>query len=72
MSCLHLKQISHVCQEQGLNLGQTDLIRLVCSECGHQEVCPANSVFAPENVSTTPQMTFIGLNVHGAGLPADC
>lgn len=44
MICTHLKQIHVACQTSGFEIGQTDLIRMVCSECGEQEVCPANSV----------------------------
>jgi hypothetical protein len=44
MTCIHLKEINRVCEDSGLKLGRTDLIRVVCKECGDQEVCPANSI----------------------------
>lgn len=42
MACVHLKQLYDLCQEHELKLGATDLIRVVCRQCGEQEVCPSN------------------------------
>ena len=41
MACVHLKQLYKLCQEQELKLGGTDLIRVVCHQCGEREVCPS-------------------------------
>lgn len=66
MTCTHLKEISRVCEDNGLKLGRTDLVRVVCGECGEQEVCPANSVELEERDASPaiiPEATR-SMNVH--------
>jgi hypothetical protein len=46
MTCKHLKDLYEVCQTHRLTLSSTDLIRIVCPQCGIEEVCP--SVLAEE------------------------
>lgn len=41
MTCIHLRKLYQLCQDEGLKLGGSDLIRIVCEQCGVQEVCPA-------------------------------
>ena len=41
MTCVHLQQLYKLCQEHDLKLSGSDLIHLVCHECGEQEVCPS-------------------------------
>lgn len=41
MTCVHLRQLFKLCDEHDLKLGGSDLIRVVCKQCGAQEVCPA-------------------------------
>ncbi len=41
MTCTHLRQLYNLCREHDLKLGGSDLIRVVCTQCGEQEVCPA-------------------------------
>lgn len=41
MTCVHLRQLYQLCQEHDLKLGGSDLIRVVCNQCGEQEVCPS-------------------------------
>ncbi len=41
MTCIHLQSLYKLCQEQELKLGGSDLIRVVCRQCGVQEVCPS-------------------------------
>ena len=41
MACVHLQKLYKLCQEQSLKLGGADLIRVVCHQCGEQEVCPS-------------------------------
>lgn len=41
MTCVHLQQLFKLCQEHDLKLGGSDLIHIVCRQCGEQEVCPA-------------------------------
>lgn len=40
MTCVHLKQLYQLCQEHNLKLSGSDLIRVACTQCGEQEVCP--------------------------------
>jgi hypothetical protein len=46
MTCKHLKELYEICQTHRLKLSSTDLIRIVCPQCGVEEVCP--SVLADE------------------------
>lgn len=41
MTCVHLRRLYQLCEEHELKLGSSDLIRVVCQQCGEQEVCPA-------------------------------
>lgn len=41
MACTHLKQLFQLCEENELKLSGSDLIRVVCGQCGEQEVCPS-------------------------------
>jgi hypothetical protein len=41
MTCKHLKELYDVCQTNNLKLSSTDLIRIVCPQCGEEEVCPS-------------------------------
>ena len=41
MTCVHLQQLYRLCQEHDLKLGGSDLIHIVCNQCGEQEVCPS-------------------------------
>jgi hypothetical protein len=41
MTCVHLRKLYQLCQEEHLTLSGSDLIRIVCHQCGHQEVCPS-------------------------------
>jgi hypothetical protein len=41
MTCVHLQQLFRLCHEHDLKLGGSDLIRVVCNQCGEQEVCPS-------------------------------
>jgi hypothetical protein len=44
MACIHLQQLYKLCQQHDLKLGGSDLVRLVCRQCGAQEVCPSNLI----------------------------
>jgi hypothetical protein len=41
MTCKHLTQLYDYCQTHNLKLSSTDLIRIVCPQCGVEEVCPS-------------------------------
>lgn len=41
MTCVHLQELYKLCNEHELRLGSSDLIRIVCSQCGEEEVCPS-------------------------------
>jgi hypothetical protein len=41
MTCKHLTQLYDFCQTHNLKLSSTDLIRIVCPQCGVEEVCPS-------------------------------
>ena len=41
MTCVHLQQLYKLDEQYNLKLGVSDLIRIVCRQCGAQEVCPS-------------------------------
>jgi hypothetical protein len=41
MSCKHLKELYEMCERHNLKLSSTDLIRIVCPQCGVEEQCPS-------------------------------
>lgn len=41
MPCKHLKALYELCETHGLKLSSSDLIRIMCPECGTEEVCPS-------------------------------
>ncbi len=41
MTCIHLRQLYQLCQDHDLKIGGSDLIRVVCHQCGEQEICPS-------------------------------
>ena len=41
MICTHVKKLYQVCEQEGLRLSSSDLIHIVCDQCGVQEVCPS-------------------------------
>ncbi|MFN7732696.1 MAG: hypothetical protein ACK5OB_12385 [Pirellula sp.] len=42
MSCVHLKELDRLCHDHQLEISRSDMVRLVCTECGEHEVCPCN------------------------------
>ena len=53
MSCVHLKKLYALCAEEELKISGPELIRLVCTQCGEQEVCP--SVLMEQYEATHPE-----------------
>jgi hypothetical protein len=41
MTCHHLQSLYELCRNSGIKLSSSDLIRVVCTECEIEEVCPA-------------------------------
>ena len=41
MVCVHLRRLYQLCRDEKLRLGGSDLIHLICQNCGIQEGCPA-------------------------------
>ena len=41
MTCIHLRELYQLCQNESLKLSSSDLIHIVCQKCGEQEVCPS-------------------------------
>jgi len=42
MVCDHLRQLYQLCQDQKNRLSGSDLIHIVCEQCGRKDVCPSN------------------------------
>ncbi|MGE0760225.1 MAG: hypothetical protein AB7F89_15150 [Pirellulaceae bacterium] len=41
MACVHLRRLFQLCQDEKLRLSGSDLIHIVCQQCGVQERCPS-------------------------------
>ena len=41
MTCVHLRELYHLCEQNDLKIGGSDLVRIVCRQCNEQEVCPS-------------------------------
>jgi hypothetical protein len=41
MTCKHLKELYSLCEQHHLKLTSTDLVRIVCPQCGVEDVCPS-------------------------------
>ena len=41
MTCVHLKELYQLCQENNLRFSGSDFVHIVRRECGEQEVCPS-------------------------------
>jgi len=41
MICVHVKKLYQLCEQEGLKLSSSDLVHIVCKECGVKEVCPS-------------------------------
>lgn len=57
MNCIHLQQLVQLCHDNDLRLSSSDLIHIVCNQCGKQDVCPSNLVEqfdSPEDDAGTP------------------
>ena len=42
MVCEHLRQLYQLCLDQKIRLSGSDLIHVVCHQCGRHDVCPSN------------------------------
>ncbi len=51
MVCDHLKQLYQLCVDQKIRLSASDLIHVVCEQCGRQEVCPSNLRTEPDELA---------------------
>ncbi len=73
MTCVEFQTICRVCADHGIAIGKTDLVRMVCNECGSQEVCSVNSVFPIEDGSKAESLSqgCVLMNVHAFGAE-DC
>jgi len=40
MTCVHLKKLFQLCEENQLRFSSADLVHVVCDQCQHDEVCP--------------------------------
>ena len=41
MSCVHLRQLFQLCEENELKFSGGDLVHVVCKQCQLEEVCPS-------------------------------
>jgi len=44
MSCVHLKKLFQLCEENQIEFSSGDMVHIVCNQCQQQEVCPTRPV----------------------------
>jgi hypothetical protein len=68
MACIHLQQLYDLCREHDIKLGGSDLIHLVCEQCGKQEVCPSMLINHHDAADVVPPLARAG-SADGAMRP---
>lgn len=41
MTCIHLRQLYQLCQDNGLKISSSDVVRIACRQCEEVETCPS-------------------------------
>ena len=41
MACIHLTQLYQLCEKHQLQFSSSHLVRIICKECGSEDVCPS-------------------------------
>ncbi len=41
MSCVHLRRLYQLCEDEDIKLAGSDLLHIVCTQCGVKETCPS-------------------------------
>ncbi|MFN6104274.1 MAG: hypothetical protein ACK5EA_07475 [Planctomycetaceae bacterium] len=68
MVCDHLRQLYQLCLDQKIRLSASDLIHVVCEQCGRQEVCPSNLVTSLDD--SEPSAPHPGHQSHKPATPS--
>ena len=53
MTCVHLRKLYELCDENQLEFSSSDLVRIVCKQCEREEVCP--SALIGDQISEEPE-----------------
>lgn len=61
MTCVHIRELYQLCLAHNMHISSSELIHIVCHECGVKEECPSTMVFSDDGPSerrtTGPQAT---------------
>lgn len=60
MSCVHLRRLYQLCEDEDIKLAGTDLLHIVCTQCGVKETCP--DVLMDEYDSDKPDQSTGAIN----------
>ena len=41
MTCVHLRKLFELCEQNDIKLSSAELVHAVCTQCGKKEVCPS-------------------------------
>lgn len=41
MTCVHLRKLYELCEQNDIKLSSAELVHVVCTQCGQKEVCPS-------------------------------
>ena len=53
MTCVHLRKLYELCDENQLAFSSSDLVRIVCKQCEREEVCP--SALIGDDIADQPE-----------------
>jgi hypothetical protein len=68
MPCTHIKHLSEYCRTHDLKVSSSDLLRIVCPQCGMEEVCPSLPVADYDERHPQPEPATSPQNVDGKQL----
>ena len=61
MTCLHLRELYSLCQKHDLKIASSELVHIVCKQCGVAETCPSTCAdeydqrLSPHEVPSGPE-----------------
>ena len=68
MTCVHLRKLYELCEQNDIKLSSAELVHVVCTQCGMKEVCPSMMMEEVEWDDTHPHhettVTAPGTPVH--------
>jgi Fe2+ or Zn2+ uptake regulation protein len=65
MVCVHLRKLYQLCQDENIQLSSSDLIHIVCEQCGVKDVCPSALIEQLESDENPSAESHVPISVWG-------